>query len=61
MAKEKDVPVRISQQDHRWLSKKSDETQIAIRSILGIAIKALRGEPATALTVLFRDKKGAKK
>lgn len=58
MSKEKDVPVRISEGNHRWLANSSDAIGISIKSIIDLAIKSLRGEPESPLTQVFRDKKG---
>lgn len=60
MTKDKDIPIRVSQENHRWVSNKSDDTQISNRSIIDLAIRSLRGQYDPAME-LFRDKKGKTK
>lgn len=54
----KDISVKVSTDNHRWLANKCDETQVSIKSIIDLAIKRLRGEPESPLMLLFKDKKG---
>lgn len=48
--------IRVSGEDHRWLTSKKNMTKIPIKSIISIAIDVLKGESETELSRLVRDK-----